>query len=460
MKNWLPVLRCLLFSVLILLLFPRQAAASAPGVDAPPGFTSIVAGDGVELFRKEYPGGTPDYVLWVDLARHASLVLLQGERLPSADASATSPLFERPPMDIHWQNFRQAHKDAFCVINGAFFPTENNPAPLTFGLKSGGVIVSEGAEQSDQALMLEIGTASARIAPYSPDGFRQSTAEHILVGLSPQADLDSQALKARTVVGTRDADGDGQAEVVLLFASKTTRPSDAVEVLRGFGAQEVMLLSDGDATQLWCNDQPYVYAEAGLPQVIGVRAGYIAEYEAVVARQSEWPVAVVGERVTVEIVLRNNGSQPWLPGEVYLRNQRNDWGAGKRLELAQPVQPGETVTFAFTSEVFTRPGVQTGLWEAVRSNSTGGAGERTISPRPIVINAIVLPEELAARKQELELQVREWARQKLENIEQLVLDWIEARVRQGFDRICPSAALLSSFVVLTGWVRSRKNHIG
>ncbi len=278
--------------------------------------------------------------------------------------------------------------------------------------------------------------------------------------MSPQADLDSQALKARTVVGTRDADGDGQAEVVLLFASKTTRPSDAVEVLRGFGAQEVMLLSDGDATQLWCNDQPYVYAEAGLPQVIGVRAGYIAEYEAVVARQSEWPVAVVGERVTVEIVLRNNGSQPWLPGEVYLRNQRNDWGAGKRLELAQPVQPGETVTFAFTSEVFTRPGVQTGLWEAVRSNSTGGAGERTISPRPIVINAIVLPEELAARKQELELQVREWARQKLENIEQLVLDWIEARVRQGFDRICPSAALLSSFVVLTGWVRSRKNHIG
>ncbi len=460
MKNRLPVLRCLLFSVLILLLFPLRASASAPGVDAPPGFTSILTADGVELFRKEYPGGTPDYVVWVNLARHARLVFLQGDRLPSAGASAASPTFDRPPMEIHWQTLRKAHKDAFCIINGAFFPAGSSPAPLTFGLKSGGVILSEGAEGSDPALMLEIGTASARISPYSPDGFRQSSAEHILVGLSSQADVDSQALKARTAVGVRDADGDGQAEVVLLFASKTTRQNDAVEVLRGFGAQEVMLLSDGDATQLWCNDQPYVYAEAGLPQVIGVRAGLIAEYEAVVARQSEWPVAVVGESVAVEIVLRNNGSQPWLPGEVFLRNQRNDWGAGERLELLQPVQPGDTVTFAFTTEVFARPGVHTGLWEAVRKDPAGLRGERSISPRPIVVNAIVLPEELAARKQELEAQVREWARQRLENIEQLVLDWIEAQVRQGFDRICPSAALLPSFILLAGWARSRKNRAG
>ncbi|MEN4011597.1 MAG: hypothetical protein AB1453_07990 [Chloroflexota bacterium] len=455
MNNWFSVRCCLLFFVLVALFFPMPVAATAPGVGAPPGFESITAADGVELYRKEYPGGTPDYVVRVNLAHHASLVFMHGETTPSTEAFTASPAFNRPSMESHWRNFRNASEDAFCLINGTFFPADRNPAPLTFGLKSGGVIVSEGLEKSDQAALLEIWQMHARITPYSESGFKESTADHVLVGLSPQAERDSQALKARTAVGVADADGDGQAETLLLFASKTTRQNDAVDVLRAFGAQEVMLLSDGDATQLWCNDQPYVYAEAGLPQVIGVRAGKIAEYEAVVVRQSEWPIAMAGESAQVEVILRNNGSQPWLPGEVYLRNQRNDWGAGERIEISQPVPPGDTTAFTFTTEAFTRPGVHTALWEAVRSESTGLRGERSISPRPIVINVIVLPEELADRKQELETQVREWARMKLDNIEQLVLEWIEGQVRRGFDQICPSAALLPLSIVFTGWLRHR-----
>jgi len=219
-------------------------------------------------------------------------------------------------------------------------------------------------------------------------------------------------------------------------------------VLRSFGAQEILLLADGEAAQINCQGLPYVFAEGQLPVALGVAAGFIADYESALVRHTEWPIAAEGESVNVEIVVRNNGSQIWQPGEVYLANLRNDWGAGSRLEIGAAVAPGETVSFSFISQPFKRPGVYTSQWTIQRNG-------QNISARPIVVNAVILPQELASRKQELEAQVREWARQKLENIEELILNWIESQVRRGFDRICPSAALLPTLTLLTGWVNSR-----
>lgn len=437
---WIWVIPAVLLSV-------QPAAASRSAQQVPPDFYTVAEAPAVTLYRKDYPGGTPDYVLVVNLAHHATLQLLTGGTpAPSQDAAAP---FTPQPLDNFWTEFQSSDDDAFCVVGGPFFPDE--PINDRLGLKSNGILRRAGATTAEEGVplaMLEVWNESARFSPYTETAFQQSTAPLVVVGLSPQAERQPQTFSSRSLVGVQDRDGDGNFETLLMFVSKTTRQSDAVEVLRSFGAQEILLLADGEAAQINCQGLPYVYAEAQLPVALGIAAGFIADYESVLVRHTEWPIAAEDESVKVEIVVRNNGSQIWQPGEVYLANLRNDWGAGSRLEIGTAVAPGETVSFSFISQPFKRPGVYTSQW-AIQRNG------QNISARPILVNAVILPQELASRKQELEAQVREWTRQKLENIEDLILDWIESQVRRGFDRICPSAAMLPTLTLLTGWVNSR-----
>ncbi len=442
--------RLLHFLFVITLTFSvvTPASASHSVQQAPPGFYPVAEAAAVTLYRKEYPGGTPDYVAVVNLAHHAALQVLTGQP-PANDLSAAA--FTLQTLDTFWGEFQNNHKDAFCVIGGPFFPDAAFNDRL--GLKSNGILRRAGAsagEAMPPLVMLEVWDDSARLSPFTETGFQQSSAPIVLVGLSPQAERQPQAFISRSLVGLHDRDNDGQFETLLFFASKTTRQADAIEVLRSFGAQDVLLLADGEAAQINCQGLPYVFSEGRLPVALGIAAGFIAEYEAVIVHHSEWPIAVEGESVKVEIVVRNNGSQVWQPGEVYLANLRNDWGVGSRLEISKPVAPGETTSFSFISQPFKRTGVYLSQW-AIQRNG------QNISARPILVNAVILPQELAARKQELEAQIREWARQKLDNIEELILRWIESQVRRGFDRICPSAALLPSLALLAGWVNSRLN---
>lgn len=446
MQKILKRLPRLIFVLPLVFLFTAPAAASHSSQQIPPDFYVVAEATAVTLYRKDYPGGTPDYVLVVNLAHHARLQVLSGGTSASPeDAAAFTP----QPLDNFWNQFAGSDKDAFCVVGGPFFPEESFNDNL--GLKSNGILRRGGTppgENSPPLAMLEVWDDSARISPYTETALQQSSAPLVVVGLSPQAERQPQTFTGRSLAGVQDRDGDGQYETLLFFASKTTRQTDAMEVLRAFGAQEVLLLADGDAAQINCQGLPYVFSERPLPSALGVAAGFIADYESVLVRHTEWPIAAEGEAVTVEIVVRNNGSQTWQPGEVYLANLRNDWGVGSRLELNNPVAPGERATFSFVSQPFKRPGVYTSQWAMQRDG-------QNISARPIVVNAVILPQELAARKQELEAQVREWARQKLDNIEELILRWIESQVRRGFDRICPSAAFLPTLALLAGWVNSR-----
>lgn len=442
--------RFLLLTLLVpaLMLSARPATASPAAQQIPPDFYAVAEAPAVTLYRKDYPGGTPDYVLVVNLAHHAAVEVLTGQTTtPSQDAAA--PSFPPQPLDNFWTNFQSGDEDAFCVIGGPFFP--NEPLNDRLGVKSNGILRRAGATTAEAGaplVMLEVWDDSARINPYTETAFQQSAAPLVIVGLSPQAERQPQTFTSRSLLGVHDRDGDGAFETLLVFVSKTTRQPDAVEVLRSFGAQEILLLADGEAAQINCQGLPYVFAEGQLPVALGVAAGFIADYEAALVRHTEWPIAAEGESVKVEIVVRNNGSQIWQPGEVYLANLRNDWGAGSRLEIGAAVAAGETVSFSFGSQPFKRPGVYTSQWTIQRNG-------QNISTRPIVVNAVILPQELASRKQELEDQVRQWARQKLDNIEELILSWIESQVRRGFDRICPSAALLPALTLLTGWVNSR-----
>ena len=445
-----------LFGMLVMVALHAPAAQAA---SPPPGFYPVESAPGVTLYQKDYSGGTPDFVLVVDLSKHSQIHLLSGAiGDPGSGRGAyggDSPTFSRQSLQSFWEEYSRTQSKALCVLNGAFFSTNEDPAGLAFSLKAGGTIVSEGYgrdEYPGQKLMLEFREDHASLQALDGSALAASSAPDILGGLSEDANKDPSALVGRTFAGIQDVDGDGKAETVLFFSSKTTRQADAAGVLRSFGASQVMMLDGGDSAQLLCSGHPYVYSSRSLPQAIGISAGTVADYEAVIHKQNEWPVLIDGETLEVEIILRNNGALAWQPGEIYLMNLRNDWGAGERLELGSPVAPGEMVTFSWRTTAFSRSGVFTTQWDLMRAG-------QSISYRPILINVIVLPKELEDQKQELEAKVREWGRQQLDNIEQLVLDWIQQQIRKGFDKICPSAALLPGAVMAAGMVRLRRRKL-
>ncbi len=436
---------------------PEKSVQPSPyPTTPPPGFELVDSAPAVELYRKDYPGGTPDFVQVIDLSGGARLSLLHGPIAePGAGQGAYgggNPRFSRQPLQQVWDSFAAGDGQAFCLVNGAFFSTDEDPTPLAFPLKVGGEVVSQGYganEYPDQKLMLELWPDHALISPLSADALASSSAPQILAGLSEEADKSPDALVGRTFAGVQDGDGDGQAETVLIFSSKTSTQSDAAGVLRGFGAQQVIMLDGGESAQLICRNNPLVYSSRSLPQTIAVSSGDVQPLAVKVVKQTDWPVLVEGEATEIELTLRNEGSETWLPGEVALVNLRNDWGAGSRLGLSSSVPPGESVTFRWTTTPFPRWGVFLSEWDVVR-------GSQYFASKPIIINVIVLPQELADKKSELEEQVREWGRQQLQNIEQLVLDWIQERVRQGFEKICPTSASLPLLVVAAGVWRLRR----
>ncbi len=451
-----------LFILSALLINPpgKSVQASPYPTTPPPGFELVDSAPAVELYRKDYPGGTPDFVQVIDLSGGARLSLLHGSIAePGAGQGAyggDNPRFNRQPLQQVWDSFAAGDSQAFCLVNGAFFSTDEDPTPLAFPLKTGGEVVSQGYgadEYSDKKLILELWPDHARIAPLSADALASSSAPQILGGLSEDADKSPDALVGRTFAGVQDADGDGQAETVLIFSSKTSKQAEAAGVLRAFGAGQVIMLDGGESAQLICGNNPFVYSSRSLPQTIAVSSGDVQPLAVKVAKQTDWPVLVENETTEIELTLRNEGSETWLPGEVALVNLRNDWGAGSRLELTSAVPPGESVTFRWTTTPFPRWGVFLSEWDVVR-------GSQYFTSKPIIINVIVLPHELADKKSELEEKVREWGRQQLQNMEQLVLEWIQDRVRQGFEKICPAGASLPLLVAGVGFwsLKWRRKH--
>jgi hypothetical protein len=209
------------------------------------------------------------------------------------------------------------------------------------------------------------------------------------------------------------------------------------------------MLDGGDSAQMLCNNQPQVYSDRTIPQVVGITAGEQAAYAMKVVRQSDWEIVVQGQNLDVELTLTNAGSETWQLGEVALLNQRNDWGAGYRMAMPVAVAPGANVTLNWSTPVFEKTGVFVSQWKIARGN-------QEFSDKPILIHVIVIPPELEDKKTELEGKIREWARQQVDDMEQMILDWIQDQVRQGIDKICPFGAALPGVVIAGEIWKSRR----
>jgi hypothetical protein len=330
---------------------------------------------------------------------------------------------------------------AFCVSNAAFFSTAPDPAPLAFPLKQDGKIISEGyatSEYAGQVMMLEMWRDRVQISPLTVDGLKSSSAPDIIAGLAETAGQDPAALTGRTFAATADADGDGVNESLLMLNTRTAAQADAAQVLRDFGANQVIMFDGGDSTQLICEGSRYITTSRLLPQALVVLHARPEGSTAEVVRQTTFPVLVEGESTQVEITVRNNSAEPWRAGEVRLVNRQNPYGAQPAYPLAEDVPAGQTARFTWDTEPFQVWGVYVTEWQLEKQSAA-------FDMDPLRVSIVVLPKQLGEKRQELEGQVREWGAQKAKDVEALVLAWIQDRLDQLLEnaaqKICGSPLL-------------------
>ena len=262
------------------LCFPGSGYAN-PTSDIPPeGFLLIRASIGVQLYRKDFVKGTPDYVQIIKLNRGAEIQLLHGDMiLSNAQPGVFGGLdarFNSRSIKQYWQEIYSLSERSFCVSNGEFFNMYEYPTRLPFPLKVDGQILSGGyskGEFTDEKMMLEIWLDQVNIRPLTKSNFQQSSAPNILSGLFEASKKSPDKYVGRTFVGVEDEEGDGVYETLLIFSTQSARQVDAAQTLRDFGGEKVMMLDGGLSTQLVCQGRSYIETDRLIPTALAVLDG-------------------------------------------------------------------------------------------------------------------------------------------------------------------------------------------
>lgn len=246
----------------------------------PDGFTLVNSTYSIELYRKDYKGGNPDFVQIINLSQGAKVIPLHGElretRTGQGSYGGNDARFAARTMDQYWQSLVNTTENAFCVTNGQFFLMGESPTRLPFPLKKDGQILTDGYGKNefvDRKLMLEIWDGKADIRELTQNSLYSSTAPHIIAGLSEDANKSAAKYVGRTFVGIDDRDQNHDYETILILSTKTTRQVDAAKVLRSFGAEKIMMLDGGGSAQLTCQGKPLVASDRPVPQALGIIAG-------------------------------------------------------------------------------------------------------------------------------------------------------------------------------------------
>ena len=404
------------------------AQADTTGPEIPPGFRLILDQKGVELYRKDYPKGNPDFVQLVNLSQGAGIELLHGDisetRADKGVYGGNDPRFQSKSLTNYWRSFSTANTNAFCVTNGQFFYMREYPTRLPFPLKKDGEVISDGygiKQFPDQKLILEIWPDHVNIEILSKTALYGSSAPNIVAGLTEDASKSPSHFVPRTFVGILDQDQDGKFETLLIFNTMTARQSDAADVLKSFGAAKVMMLDGGGSTQLICEGKSYISSDRLIPQAIGVLSAPLPPFSATLATQPGWPVVMQDDPVQVSISLTNTGTLRWEPGDVNLLIDERPWGATEALSLTESTNPGETATFVWSPDNLSKEGIYSIHWYL-------SSDEDKFALVPERFNLVVLPEKLLRERSELQLEVENWQQMGVHNIDPLFKNWLQEQL--------------------------------
>ena len=261
-------------------MIPNLAAARSYPYEVPDGFNLVLASTGVQLYRKNYTKGNPDFVQIIDLSQGATIEMLQGDIIDPREGKGSyggpdARLLSRSLPEF-WENYAANHPSAFCVTNGQFFYIKEYPTRLPFPLKKSGMLLTDGYginEFPGQKLLLELWSDQMDIIPLTDTALYQSSAPDILGGLTEEARKSPDRAVGRTFLGISDENKNGTYESLMIFNTKSATQKNAAEVLRSFGAEKIMMLDGGGSTQLICKGKSLIESERLIPQAIGVAAG-------------------------------------------------------------------------------------------------------------------------------------------------------------------------------------------
>lgn len=278
-SRYQPVTTALLYGAALLLIITLFAQPAYAAAEVPPDFRLVTSASGVQLYRKDYKNGTPDFVQVINLSLGAEIVPMHGKITETREGKGvyggSDPRLRSQPLNKYWQDLQGFSTDAFCVSNGQFFYMLEYPTRLPFPLRVDSQVVTDGyglRNYPNQKLLLLLWPNKADIVYLDKATLYGTSAPHAIAGLTEDARKSPTKYVGRTFVGVDDLDGDGAAEIVLVFSTRSARQKDAASVLRSFGADKVMMLDGGGSAQLTCQGKAYVASERPIPQAIGVLA--------------------------------------------------------------------------------------------------------------------------------------------------------------------------------------------
>jgi hypothetical protein len=397
--------------VLILLLIAPVAHAQELIPKAPEGFRLLFSAEGVWLFQKNYPSGTPDYVQVIDLSYGSSLGLLHAPirepRLGKGVYGGDDPRFAMQSLEFFWQAAQKSSSRAFCVSNGSFFYMAESPTRLAFPLKVEDKVLTDGFGYNtfpEQKLMLELWEDHAVIAPFTKEELYGSTAPNIIAGLKEDASKSSKNAVGRTFVGISDRDGNGRFETILILNTSTALQSDVAQVLRDFGANKVMMLDGGGSTQLICQDKSIIESDRLIPQAIAVYAAEPSHISATMADRPNWIVALEGEPLKLDIQLTNSGEETWKPDEYQFIIDKSILNPEKRFDFEDVVTTTESITYTVNLAAYTKTGIYSVplAWHIAH-------GERRFPGTPIDLHVVVLKSNGKDKQNELKRLIGNWS---------------------------------------------------
>jgi len=265
---------------MLLILCGVAFSGSVAAITVPDGFRVVAETDGATCYRKDYPGGQPDFVVVVDL-RRARFTSMVGDtrdpRIGVGPLGGNDPVFARLTLRQFWDRAVASDARTFAVVNGQFFANAGTEAPLAFSIHADDAHVTDGygitSEFPGEIELLEVTHRGARasISSFHADAFRASGgSDHRVAGLSTFANKGPATYTGRTFLGIHDASGDGHADTLLIFASAYANQPGAREVLQAFGATQQVMLDGGGSTQLIVAGESYVTSSRTIPHAFAV----------------------------------------------------------------------------------------------------------------------------------------------------------------------------------------------
>jgi hypothetical protein len=254
-----------------------EASSAACACYAPAGFEVFLSAPGVNILQRS----ANEYLTVVDL-RYATLRNLTGD--PSGGnvgrLSESDFWTKGQSQDTTTRKLR-------VVLNGTFFDQSKWPAPIAYGLKKDGDVLSYGYARPDtspdefasKVKLFTFRSSASRVwmGDWNTGSF--SISPDVVSGLTWDAvkDYPWPLGTARTFVAIADQDCDGTPETAIFYTSSSHADRSRKEVnslLMSIGASATMMLDGGSSTFLMIDQQLKIPEGKGsLPHAIGIYSG-------------------------------------------------------------------------------------------------------------------------------------------------------------------------------------------